>query len=137
MSQHISQGVCVSEFEELCYLKISNLFCQSCESFIYHFLMYVRLCFNHRQLPRWWNWMDNPKFPQDDTHNCCFPWQLLNRGKHPAVAPQGPLLKLSTSAPLSNEWLQSAVEPSNDSLLQLLPKSPIASHMLKQPPTAS
>lgn len=101
--------------------------------------MYVGLCFNHGQLPRWWDWMDDSKVATG-CHSwpaLPFPWQLLNLGKLRAVAPRGPLLKLSAAAPLGNEWLQSAVEPSNYSLLQLLPKSPIASHMLKQPPTAS
>lgn len=106
-------------------------------SIFHHFFIYVRLCFHHCQLPRWWSWLDNSKVPYDDTHNCCFLWQLLNLRKFPAVAPQGSLLKLMTAAPLSNEQLQSAVKPSNYSLLQLLPKSPIASHMLKQPPAAS
>lgn len=76
------------------------------------------------------------KFPYDDTHNCCFLWQFLNLRKHPAVAPNS-LLKLSAAAPLSNERLQSAVEPSNYSLPQLLSKSPIVSLMFKQSPTAS
>ena len=83
-------------------------------STFHHFFIHVRLCFHHCQLPRWWSWMDNSKVPYDDTHKCCFLWQLLNLRKFPASQPWLP------RAPCWNSW-QLFLSAMNNSSQQLSP----------------
>lgn len=119
------------------YLKISNIFCQSYQyftisSYIYDCVSTISSCRDGGT-----GWITS-NFPYNDTHNCFFPWHLLNLGtlqlwlsRVPCLSSLQLLLSVLNG---SNQQLSSAIIASYN----CSPESSIAPHrfyMLKPPPS--